>query len=160
VTLQGLDDLDRRILYELQGDARGVSSRNIAERTGTSPSTVRKGIRRLEDEGVLASYHSDVDYERAGYQLFVQVVCTAPVAQRDGTGGRALAVPGVVGVRALATGHRNLIVTVVGTDSDDLARIAAALSEVGLTVVEEELIRSDRSRRYSWFLSPRTSTGE
>jgi DNA-binding Lrp family transcriptional regulator len=151
VTLQGLDALDRRILYALQGDARHVSSRDIAERVTASASTVRKRIQRLERTGVLTGYRAEVDYERAGYQLHVQVVCTAPVGDREGVSEAALAVPGVVGVRELATGDRNVIVTVVGEDGDDLARIAAALGEVGLTVVDEQLVRTDRRCPFAGF---------
>ena len=42
-----IDDVDRAILYALQDDARNASSGDIAERTGTSDSTVRKRIQRL-----------------------------------------------------------------------------------------------------------------
>lgn len=151
MTLRGLDDLDRRILFELQRDARHVSSRDIAATVSASPSTVRKRIKRLEHEGIITRYHADVDYERAGYPLHVQVVCTAPLSERDAMSERALEVPGVVGVRELATGERNVVVTVIGEDGDDLTRIAAALSEVGLGVAEEELVRTDRTRPYAGF---------
>jgi DNA-binding Lrp family transcriptional regulator len=151
MTLRGLDGLDRRILHELQRDARHVSSRDIASQVAASPSTVRKRIQRLEDEGIVARYRVDVDYERAGYQLHVQIVCTAPLSVRGELSDRALSVPGVVGVRELATGERNVVVTVVGEDGDDLTRIAAALSDLGLTVLEEELVRSDRTGPFSGF---------
>jgi len=36
------DEVDRAILYARQEDARNMSSGGIAERTGTSDSTVRK----------------------------------------------------------------------------------------------------------------------
>jgi DNA-binding Lrp family transcriptional regulator len=151
VTLHGLDDLDRRILHELQRDARGVSSRDIADRVDASSSTVRKRIARLEDTGVVTGYHADVDYDRAGYQLHVQITCTAEISDRDAACTEAMTVDGVVGVRELATGERNVEVTVVGRDSDDLTRIAAALSDAGLAVVDEVLVRSDRSRPYAGF---------
>jgi DNA-binding Lrp family transcriptional regulator len=151
VTLRGLDELDRRILHALQTDARRASSREVARDAGVSASTVRKRIGRLEDAGIVTGYRAVVDYERAGYQLHVQVVCTAPAAARDALATEALAVPGVVGVRALATGERNVIVTVVSRDGDDLSRIAAALDDLGLTVVDEELLRSDRGRPFVGF---------
>jgi DNA-binding Lrp family transcriptional regulator len=100
---------------------------------------------------VLAGYRAVVDYERAGYQLHVQVVCTAPVAERDTLAAEALAVPGVVGVRGLATGERNVVVTVVGDDGDDLTRIVTELNTLGLTILEEELVRSDAARPFSGF---------
>jgi DNA-binding Lrp family transcriptional regulator len=151
VTLEGIDDLDRRILHALQTDARGASSGDLARRAGVSASTVRKRIARLEDEGIVTGYRATVDYERAGYQLHVQVACTAPVAERDTLAADALGVPGVVGVRALATGERNVIVTVVGADGDDLTRIATRLNDLGLTVLEEELLRSDEASPFAGF---------
>lgn len=151
MTLRGLDDLDRRILHALQRDARGVSSREVADIVGVSPSTVRKRIARLERTGVLAGYHAVVDYERAGYPLYVQIACTAPVRTREAASEAASAVSGVVGVRELSTGERNVLVTVVGQDTDDLTRVASALDECGLVVVDEELVRSDRSRPFDGF---------
>jgi len=48
-----IDDVDRAILYALQEDARNTSSGDIAERTDTSDSTIRKRIQRLESDGVI-----------------------------------------------------------------------------------------------------------
>jgi DNA-binding Lrp family transcriptional regulator len=160
VTLEGIDDLDRRILHALQTDARGASSGELARRAGVSASTVRKRIARLEDEGIVTGYRATVDYERAGYQLHVQIACTAPVAERDTLAADALGVPGVVGVRALATGERNVIVTVVGADGDDLTRIATRLNDLGLTVLEEELLRSDEASPFAGFAPAAEEAGE
>jgi DNA-binding Lrp family transcriptional regulator len=151
VTLRGIDDLDRLILWALQTDARNASSREIATLAGVSASTVRKRIKRLEAEGVIMGYRADVDYQRAGYQLHVQIVCTAPVAERDALMEEVVDVAGVVGVRGLATGERNLVVTVVGDDGDDLTRIAAELSDIGVRVLDEQLVRSDLGHPFSGF---------
>jgi DNA-binding Lrp family transcriptional regulator len=152
MTLRGLDELDHRILSELQYDARHVSSRDIAEQVSASPSTVRKRIQRLEDEGIVTNYRAEVDYERAGYQLHVQITCTAPITERTTLSDDAMAIPGVVNVRELATGGRNVICTAVAEDGDDLTRIAAELSNIGLAVQEEELIRNDRSQPFAGFV--------
>ncbi len=48
-----IDDVDRAILYALQEDARNMSSGDIAERTDTSDSTVRKRINHLESSEVI-----------------------------------------------------------------------------------------------------------
>ncbi len=151
MTLKGLDDLDRYILHELQSDARHTSSKDVAERMDVSPSTVRKRIQRLEDKGIIAGYRAEVDFERAGYQLRVQIVCTAPITDREELADRAMEVPGVVSVRELAVGEENLLVSVVAADNDDLTRIAAELSELGLAVSEEQLIRGERFGPYHGF---------
>ncbi|MFC6938983.1 Lrp/AsnC family transcriptional regulator [Salinirubellus sp. GCM10025818] len=151
MTLKGLDELDRHILYTLQADARHASSKEIAERMDVSPSTVRKRIQRLEDEGIISGYHAEVDFERAGYQLLVQIVCTAPITDRERLADRAIEVPGVVSVREIAVGEENLLVSVVAADNDDLTRIASDLSELGLAVSDEQLIRGERFAPYRGF---------
>ncbi|KAB1197849.1 MULTISPECIES: Lrp/AsnC family transcriptional regulator [Haloferax] len=153
MTLKGLDDLDRRILHELQRDARHVSSRDIADSVDASPSTVRKRIQRLESEEIITGYHAAVDYERAGYQLFVQMECTAVIPVRGDLSERALEVEGVVSIRELATGEDNVLVSAVGEDSNDLARIARELTDLGLRVADEDLIRRDIRRAFSGFES-------
>lgn len=160
MTLKGLDDLDRYILHELQQDARETSSKDIAETMDVSPSTVRKRIDRLEEKGVIAGYHADVDYGRAGYQLHMQIVCTAPIPDREELGRQALDVRGVVSVREIAAGEENLLVGVVATDNDDLTRIAGELSALGLAVSDEHLVRNERFTPYRGFVTVGEETEE
>lgn len=54
-----LDDLDRRILAELEKDAR-ASNRAIARHLGVSAPTVAHRIRRMEDVGVIRGYRVDL----------------------------------------------------------------------------------------------------
>lgn len=151
MTLEGLDDLDRQILYALQQDARKTSSGTIAEMAGVSASTVRNRIQRLEEDEILTGYHADVDYEPAGYQLHTLIVCTAPVRQREELAAAALDVPGVVHVKEIMTGEENVHVSAVGTNSDDLSRIGRDLDELGLVVVDEDLIRNEHTGPFSEF---------
>lgn len=151
MTLEGLDDLDRQILFALQRDARGTSSQDIADAVGVSASTVRNRIGRLEERGILRGYHADVDYEQAGFQLFTLIVCTAPVPRREELAEEALTVPGVVRVEEVMTGSENVHVSAVGRDSDDLSRIGRDLDELGLEVVDEDLIRNVHSGPFEAF---------
>lgn len=151
MTLEGLDDLDRTILHALQRDARTTSSQDIADEAGVSASTVRNRIGRLEERGILTGYHADVDYERAGYQLYTLIVCTAPVPRREELAAEAVDVPGVVRVEEVMTGSENVHVFAVGTDSDDLSRIGRDLDDLGLEVADEDLIRSVHSGPFEGF---------
>ncbi|MFX6006981.1 winged helix-turn-helix transcriptional regulator, partial [Acinetobacter baumannii] len=45
------DDVDRRILRELQANAR-ITNNELAERVGLSPSPCLRRLRRLEEAGV------------------------------------------------------------------------------------------------------------
>ncbi len=152
MTLEGLDDLDRAILGALQRDARHTSSGEIAEQMDVSASTVRKRIQRLESEGILTGYHATVDYERAGYPLYMVLICTAPIPERERLADEALTVSGVVDVREIATGTENVMVTVVAADAEELTEAARTLVELGLTIGEEELIRGDRSTPFDGFV--------
>jgi DNA-binding Lrp family transcriptional regulator len=146
-----IDELDERIIYELQRDARHTSASDIADECGVSPSTVRKRIQGLEEAGVLRGYHPDVDYERAGYQLRTLIVGTAPVPEREELARAALDVDGVVAVREVMTGSENLHVEVVGADGDDLSRIGRDLDALGIEVEDEDLIRNEYENPYERF---------
>jgi Lrp/AsnC family leucine-responsive transcriptional regulator len=55
-----LDDIDRRILELLQGDAR-IANAAIARDVGLAPSAVFQRIRKLESSGVIHGYHAHLD---------------------------------------------------------------------------------------------------
>ncbi|KAB1190402.1 winged helix-turn-helix transcriptional regulator [Haloferax sp. MBLA0076] len=151
MTMSGLDDLDREILYMLQGEARHTSSTDIADSLDVSASTVRNRIQRLEGDGVLRGYHADVDYESAGYQLFTLIVCTAPIPEREELAVAAAEVSGVVEVQEVMTGESNVLVRAIGEDGDDLSRIGEELDELGLQVLDEDLIRNTHRTPYAGF---------
>lgn len=151
MTLEGLDDLDRKIIHALQADARRTSSGTIAEAAGVSASTVRNRIQRLEERGLLSGYHADVEYEAAGYQLYTLIICTAPVPRREELAEAALDVSGVVRVTEIMTGEENIHVSVVGEDGDDLSRIGRDLDKLGLEVADEDLIRNEHVGAFDGF---------
>jgi DNA-binding Lrp family transcriptional regulator len=146
-----IDDVDRAILHALQADARNTSSGDIAERTGTSGSTVRKRIQRLESNGVIKGYSADVDYQRSGYPLRMLLFCTAPIPERGELVPEVLAIDGVVSVQELVTGEQNLLVTVVGESDSDITPVAQELLDMGLTVADEVLVRSQESTPFGGF---------
>ena len=148
----GLDAVDKQILYHLQEDARNVSSSEIGEKLGLSPSTVRTRLNKLEDSGIVRGYHIDIDYELAGYPLYTKVVCTAPVPDRDELADRAREIDGVTAVREIMTGKRNVYVNAIGQSHDDLNRIAGDLDEIGLDIVDEQLIRDEYVCPYHGFI--------
>lgn len=72
----GLDDLDWRLLDELQTDAR-LSFNELGRRVHLSAPAVAERVRRLEHRGVLTGYRAEVDPTRVGYEIlaFVQLRC-------------------------------------------------------------------------------------
>jgi DNA-binding Lrp family transcriptional regulator len=55
-----LDDTDRKILHELQVDARRPNT-ELAAAANVSPSTIVNRLRSLEQSNVIRGYHADVD---------------------------------------------------------------------------------------------------
>ncbi|MBS3759910.1 Lrp/AsnC family transcriptional regulator [Halodesulfurarchaeum sp.] len=138
-----LDTIDRQILAALQGKARHTSSSEVAEQLDISASTVRSRLSKLEDRGIIRGYYIDIDYDAAGYPLYTKIICTAPVAERDAIAKQAQDIRGVTAVREVMTGERNVYVNAIGTDHDDLNRISTELDELGLQVVDEQLVRDE-----------------
>jgi len=71
-----LDDVDWRLLGELQSDGR-LSFNELARRVHLSPPAVGERVRRLEHAGVITGYTAQVDPTRAGQPLlaFIQLRC-------------------------------------------------------------------------------------
>lgn len=74
MTARSLDDIDRRILAELQRDGR-LSNVELAARVGLSASPCLARVRRLEREGILKGYVALVSPEALGLAItvFIQV---------------------------------------------------------------------------------------
>lgn len=66
-SFEPLDAIDRRIVLELQGDAR-LRIAELGRRVGLSPPAVADRMRRLEDGGVL-SYRAEVEPRALGYSI-------------------------------------------------------------------------------------------
>jgi Lrp/AsnC family leucine-responsive transcriptional regulator len=65
---QPIDKTDRRILEELQADAR-VTLAELGRRVGLSAPSVGDRMRRLEDSGVIRGYRAEIDPRALGYEL-------------------------------------------------------------------------------------------
>lgn len=60
-----LDEIDRRILDQLQSDGR-MSNQDLSERVGLSPSPCLRRLRQLEGEGVISRYVALVEPASVG----------------------------------------------------------------------------------------------
>ncbi|WP_225335912.1 Lrp/AsnC family transcriptional regulator [Halomicrobium urmianum] len=146
-----LDEIDRRIVYELMRDARDTSAPEIAEQVNVSPGTIRNRINQLEDHGIIKGYAASVDFERADGRLTNLYMCNAPISERESLAREVSAIPGVINVRELMTGRRNLHVLAVGEDTEDLRRISRALSRLGIDIEDEDLVQTETTSPYDAF---------
>ena len=70
LNMANLDEIDRRLLAELQAEGR-VTNVELAQRVGlTAPPCLRR-VRGLEEEGVIKGYHADLDASKLGFAITV-----------------------------------------------------------------------------------------
>jgi len=65
-----LDDIDRKILAELQADGR-MTNVELAKRVGISAPPCLRRVRTLEEAGFVKGYHADVDARALGFEVQV-----------------------------------------------------------------------------------------
>lgn len=63
-----LDDIDRNILRELQGDAR-TSYAELGRRVGLTTPAVIERVRKLEDAGIILGYRAEIDTAKVGLPI-------------------------------------------------------------------------------------------
>jgi Lrp/AsnC family leucine-responsive transcriptional regulator len=77
---QLIDETNRRIIEELQADAR-LSMAELGRRVSLSPPAVAERVQRLERTGVISGYHASVDPKAIGYPL-AAVVRVRPLSRQ------------------------------------------------------------------------------
>ncbi len=65
-----LDEIDRKILAELQGDGR-MTNVELAKRVGISAPPCLRRVRTLEEAGLIRGYHAEVNARELGFEVQV-----------------------------------------------------------------------------------------
>ncbi|MCE8508221.1 Lrp/AsnC family transcriptional regulator [Ruegeria pomeroyi] len=65
-----LDEIDRKILAELQADGR-MTNVELAKRVGISAPPCLRRVRALEDAGLIRGYHAEVNARELGFEVQV-----------------------------------------------------------------------------------------
>lgn len=65
-----IDDIDRRILHDLQEDGR-ITNVELARRAGISAPPCLRRVRALEDAGYIRGYHADLEAKSLGFNVTV-----------------------------------------------------------------------------------------
>lgn len=65
-----LDEIDRKILAELQADGR-MTNVELAKRVGISAPPCLRRVRTLEDAGYIRGYHAEVNARELGFEVQV-----------------------------------------------------------------------------------------
>jgi DNA-binding Lrp family transcriptional regulator len=116
-----LDDVDRRILTTLHGDAR-ISNSALADVVGIAPSTCHGRVRRLQEIGVIRGFYTDIDPAAIGLSLQAMIAVTLQANARGKIRSFIQQIrrrPQVMDVYFLAGGD-DFILHVAARDTDDL----------------------------------------
>lgn len=146
-----LDDVDRSILYLLQRDARNTTAQEISDTAGVSASTVRNRIDQLEADGIIQGYHPEIDYEAANLSLQMMFVVSAPPTELREYSEQIRGIQGVIDVREMLTGRRNIYVNVVGTNTSEVTRITDAIHDIGADIESSEMMRHQHVQPFNHF---------
>ena len=122
-----LDEIDRRILRELQQNGR-LQNIELAKRVGLSPSPCLRRVKLLEEAGIISRYVAVVDQARVGLtlSLFARVSLTAQDAETiDHFIAAMKRLPEVVECYIML-GESDALLRVVVSDLEDYRRFQAA----------------------------------
>ena len=70
MAISKLDEIDRKILAELQADGR-MTNVELAKRVGISAPPCLRRVRTLEESGYILGYHADVEARALGFEVQV-----------------------------------------------------------------------------------------
>lgn len=119
-----LDDIDRRILRELQQNGR-LSNQELADRVGLSPSPCLRRVRHLEEAGIIEGYRAVVSPKavRLSITAFVRLrLASHDGATVDAVEERLRSIPHIVEAHLLA-GDWDYLVRVVTPGFDEYERL-------------------------------------
>lgn len=122
-----LDNIDKRILRELQGDGR-IPNNELARRVGLSPSPCLRRVKLLEEAGVVRRYVAVVDQAKVGLRLsmFARVWLVAQDAETiDRFTAAMKGLPAVMECYIML-GESDALLRVVVSDLDDYRRFQSA----------------------------------
>jgi Lrp/AsnC family leucine-responsive transcriptional regulator len=70
-----IDDIDRKILEILQARAK-ITNARLSEEIGLSPAPTLERVKKLEQMGIITSYHAKLDPEKLGLGVTTFVLAT------------------------------------------------------------------------------------
>jgi DNA-binding Lrp family transcriptional regulator len=119
-----LDEIDRRILSELQRDGR-LSNQDLADRVGLSPSPCLRRVRQLEQAGIIEGYRAVVSPKAVDLTItaFVRLrLASHEGATVDAVEERLRALPNIVEAHLLA-GDWDYLVRIVTPSFEEYERL-------------------------------------
>ena len=119
-----MDDIDRKILAELQRDGR-VTLTELADRVRLSVSPCHRRLRALEQAGVISGYHARLDAHTLGLTFEALVFVTMRGADRDTVDAfeqAVVTIPNIVQAQRLF-GDPDYLLRVITRDLPDFQQV-------------------------------------
>ena len=116
-----LDDLDQRLINELQRDAR-ISNVELARRVNLSPPATLARVKRLEENQHIKNYVAILDRNKAGFDMLCFVRVSLQIHDTDQVTGFHQAVQKIPQVLEChhVTGDYDYLLKVVAQNTQDL----------------------------------------
>ena len=126
-----MDKIDRHILEVLQKEAR-LSTAELAERIGLSPSPCARRLKRLEDEGYIENYQANVNKTKVGIAMsfFVEVSLNSHQEDSIATFEKALSDIDEVINGHVVSGSYDYLLEVVSPNLDGYERFTRKLHKL------------------------------
>ena len=133
-----IDDLDQRILAELQHDAR-VPFRIIAEKHGVSIGTVHNRLRRLKNEGIVKGFVPVLDEQKLGFQFSVLTTVVVDGGHVEAVKATFASLPGVL-VAWQTSGSSDLTIVARFKAREELTSFTASVARIQHAKAQTNLI--------------------
>jgi Lrp/AsnC family leucine-responsive transcriptional regulator len=127
-----LDDLDWRILDELQANAR-ITFTELGKRVRLTPPAVAERVRRLEEAGVISGFRAELDPALVGYPITAFVRWTSSGPDCAHLGEVARDIPEIVECHRI-TGETSYILKVAARSVQHLEGLIDRLMPYGSTI--------------------------
>lgn len=124
-----VDEIDRRLLDELQSDGR-ASVAHLARVVNLSSSATADRVRRLTDIGVITGYSVTVDTEALGYTVSAFVRLAYPSGNYGPFDALVASTPEIIEAHHV-TGDDCFIIKVLARSMRDLERVTGRLATLG-----------------------------
>ncbi|WP_037186083.1 Lrp/AsnC family transcriptional regulator [Rhodococcus sp. UNC23MFCrub1.1] len=124
-----VDEIDRRLLKELQSDGRATVA-HLARVVNLSSSATADRVRRLTDIGVITGYSVTVDTEALGYTVSAFVRLAYPSGNYGPFDALVASTPEIIEAHHV-TGDDCFIIKVLARSMRDLERVTGRLATLG-----------------------------
>jgi Lrp/AsnC family leucine-responsive transcriptional regulator len=132
-----IDDIDWRILEELQRDGRASYS-ELGRRVALTAPAVAERVRRLEESGVIKGFHADVDPSRMGFPITAFVRWTSAGPDCAALGEVAKGIPEIVECHR-TTGETSYVLKILARSVEHLEELIDGLTTHGSTITSVAL---------------------